>query len=129
MKAQEIYKRLLKADKKTYHLILAELFQMVFGRKVKTSEWGFLRKLINLYGAEPVYWALLKSSAIDSSGNPLLYVRGVCVNTLQQQVMDATIASFSDLTTETRKLLEVTRSYQSPNWRAILNVGNQASAS
>jgi len=75
--AHEIYKHLGRAEKTTHHLVLASLFELVFGRKLRRNEWGFLRKLIRIYGSEMVYWALL-ASAQANGPTPLAYVMGVC---------------------------------------------------
>jgi len=85
MTVQDIYTRLMESEEGSYHLVLANLFNMVFGRKVRPTEWGHLRKLINLYGPETVYWAMLSSSHIEATGKPLVYVSRVCIGMVKDR--------------------------------------------
>lgn len=115
---QQIYKDLLKSDKKTEHLILARLFKMAFGRSLRTTEWGHLRKLINLYEAETVYWAILSSMNIDASGKPLAYVSRVCIGLLREQAKQPK-AGISHA--DTLALLHSIKAYKQPDWEKILD--------
>jgi len=99
--AQGIYKRLINTETKTHYLILANLFELVFGRKLKNTEWGFLRKLIRIYGSEMVYWAIL-SSARAAGDTPLVYVASVCKGMLREAV---TPTLDTTLETDTKKCL------------------------
>lgn len=116
MLAQKIYIKLQESEESSHHLPLSTLFKSVFGRKLRTTEWGHFRKLINLYGSEIVYWALLASSNIDSSGKPLLYVTKVCVGMLKE-----TAQTQPHEDTATKELLEELRNYERPNWEEILD--------
>jgi len=88
MTVQDILQQLTNSEAATHHLVIANLFNMVFGRRVRTTEWGHLRKLINMYGAETVYWAMLNSSHIDATGKPLIYVSRVCTGMVKDQSND-----------------------------------------
>lgn len=116
MNAQVIYKELMVAPETTHHLVLAKLFSLVFGRRVRSKEWGHLRKLINIYGAEVVYWAILNSAKIDGSGAPLVYVSKVCTGLLQNETKE----SKSELSLKTPALVQEMLEYESPNWDEIL---------
>ena len=118
MKAQEIYNRILTTDEKSHHLHLAGLFKLVFNRNLKTSEWGFLRKLIRIYGSEVVYWGLLGSSNIRDTGNPLAYVSKVCAGVLKNQTEPS--IDVSVLERETNVLLDSVKNYEKPDWENIL---------
>ena len=87
--AQDFYKKLTSSENTTHHLILAGLFELVFGRKLKRNEWGMLRKLIRIHGSEMVYWAIL-SSAQATGSTPLAYVFGVCKGMTREAVAPAT---------------------------------------
>ena len=123
---QQIYKDLLKADKKAEHLILARLFKMVFGRSLRTTEWGHLRKLINLYGAETVYWAMLNSMNIDASGKPLAYVTKVCIGLLQEETKRCKVDISHAITLA---LLHSIKAYKQPDWEKILDAETTATRS
>lgn len=123
---QQIYKDLLKAGKKTEHLILARLFREAFGRPLRTTEWGHFRKLINLYGAETVYWAVLSSMNIDASGKPLAYVSKVCIGILREEAKQSKInISYA----ATLALLRSIKAYKQPNWEKILDAKATATRS
>lgn len=115
---QQIYKDLLKADKKTEHLVLARLFKKVFGRALRTTEWGHLRKLINLYGAETAYWAILNSMNIDASGRPLVYVSKVCIGMLREGAKQRKVDTSHAITLA---LLHSIKAYKQPDWEKILD--------
>jgi len=115
MKAQDIYNELIANDGGAEHLVLAKLFSLVFGRNVRAKEWSFLRKLINVYGAEIVYWAILNSSNIEASGPVLVYVSKVCVGLLKSQVVDTI-----QVDCDTVRLLEELNAYEQPDWDNIL---------
>lgn len=123
---QQIYKDLLKADKKTEHLILSRLFRRVFGRALRTTEWGHFRKLINLYGAETVYWAVLNSMNIDASGKPLAYVTKVCIGLLQEEAKRRKVDISSAITLA---LLHSIKAYKRPDWEKILDAETTATRS
>jgi len=106
MTVQDVLQKLMNSEASTHHLVLAGLFSMVFSRKLRTTEWGHLRKLINLYGSETVYWALLNSSHIDASGKPLAYVSKVCIGMIRDRANDTRqIDSLRALTIETLREL------------------------
>jgi hypothetical protein len=100
MNAQEIYLRLKESDSSTDYRILAELYNMVFGKSLKKSEWGRFRKMIKLYSPEVVYWAILSSAHIrSSSSSPLNYVTKVCIGMLREDLEgDEQVAHSNDLT-------------------------------
>lgn len=123
---QQIYKDLLKSDKKTEHLILSRLFRKAFGRALRTTEWGHFRKLINLYGAEIVYWAILSSMNIDASGKPLVYVSRVCIGMLQEEVKHSRM---SVSCAATLALLYSMKAYKQPDWEKILDAEATATRS
>jgi len=87
--AQDIYKKLISTEETSHHLVLAGLFELVFGRKLQRNEWGMLRKLIRIYGSEMVYWALLASAQANGS-TPLPYVMKVCNGMMEEAVAPAT---------------------------------------
>lgn len=84
--AQEIHKKLESSKEDTHHLVLSALFNLVFGRKLRSNEWGFFRKLLRIYGSEILYWALLASANINSDTTPLVYVSKVCSGMLRESV-------------------------------------------
>jgi len=74
----KLYKEMQQDGKK--HLVLARLFSAAFSRRLRTTEWGFFRKLLNLYGADILFWALLSSAHLTDTTSPLSYVSKVCSN-------------------------------------------------
>ena len=122
MSAQEIYTRLLVSGNGE-HLILAELFKLVFNRNLKPTEWGFLRKLIKLYGAELVYWSMLNSAGISNTDNPLPYVMKVCVGTLKRETI-FTGSDKASLSRQTQALLNEMTCDALPDWESILNASD-----
>jgi len=100
MNAQEIYLRLKASDSSTDYRILAELYNMVFGKGLKKSEWGRFRKMIKLYSPEVVYWAILSSAHIrSSSSSPLNYITKVCIGMLKEDLEeDNSVFHSHDLT-------------------------------
>lgn len=119
MSAQEIYTRLLVSGSGK-HLILAELFKLVFNRALKPTEWGFLRKLIKLYGAELVYWSILNSANISNTHNPLAYVMKVCIGTLKREIVSVS-SDKKSLSRQTQNLLNEMTCDALPDWESILN--------
>ena len=83
--AQSLYKKLIISKDSKHHLILADLFLLVFGRKLSPNEWGLFRKILRIYGSETMYWALL-SSAQATGPNPLAYVFGVCKGIVREGI-------------------------------------------
>lgn len=118
MQVQQIYQELLRGSKDNYHLTLSRLFRLAFGRNVREPEWGFLRKLINMYGPDTVYWAILNSSNIDASGNPLVYVSKVCIGMLRVASKERDVGL---LEKETEETLSSMKSYKRPDWENILD--------
>jgi len=103
--AQDFYKQLISTEEVSHHLVLAGLFELVFGRKLQRNEWGVLRKLIRIYGSDMVYWAIL-SSAQATGPTPLAYVFGVCKGMMKEAVTpDITII----MDAETRRRLSELR--------------------
>ena len=115
MTAQTIYKELQKAKKCSDHLLLARLFTLVFNRRVQQKEWGQLRKLIRIYGADVVFWSILSSSNI-TGGNVFAYINKVCSG----NVAAATTHIPQHGIAETQKLLDEIRAYEQPDWSSIL---------
>ena len=108
MSAIEILHELQEASKDEY-LILAKLFKLVFGRDLRITEWGFFRKLVNIYGYEIVYYALLGSVHISGTGTPLAYVSKVCMGILQEQTTEPTLATPG--VEATKKIIDHLKSY------------------
>lgn len=117
MIAQELYVKLVNTKVESQHLVLSNVFSEIFNRSLQSSEWGFLRRLMRLYGPEVVFWALLRSSNIYDKGNPLAYVSRVCIGLLEDAAKQPT--SYSRME-ETEQLLLELRSYERPNWEEIL---------
>jgi len=117
MPVQELYVKLTNTATESQHLVLSDVFRITFNRSLRASEWGFLRKLMRLYGAGIVYWALIKSSNIQDRGNPLTYVSRVCIGMLEEEAKQ--LASVSRIE-ETKRLIAELRSYKRPNWEEIL---------
>lgn len=122
MNAPEILQKLRTVDKETHYLLLANLFKLAFGRKLRTAEWGHLRKLINIYGSELVYWAVLGSVGIDAERKPLAYVTKVCSGMLKELIQPAPLM----IQRETQLLLDEFAEYEPPDWDAILGDKNEA---
>ncbi len=120
MRVYELYSKLKKAESGSRYLVLAKVFETVFGRKLHQSEWGFLRRLIKLYGAETVFWALISSFSIDSKGTPLKYVATVCRNTAQEQLETQPRGVSQELS----ELLDYMKNYKQPDWEKILNASD-----
>jgi len=119
MTVQELYVEL--REKKEKHLVLSKVFNTVFGRKVRRNEWGFLRRLVGLYGSEVVFWSLVASANISSEGTPLKYVASVCRNMVKEDVKEVPLqASNQDIS----DLLDYMRNYQQPNWKEILDASD-----
>jgi len=117
MPVQELYVKLTNTAAESQHLVLSDVFKMTFNRSLRASEWGFLRKLMRLYGAGTVFWALIKSSNIQDRGNPLVYVSRVCIGMLEEEAKQ--LASVSRIE-ETKQRIAELRSYERPNWEEIL---------
>lgn len=115
MQAQKLYKQLIETEEKSRYLVLAKVFKEVFGRKIRRNEWGFLRKLVNLYGSESVFWGIMSSINISSEGTPLKYVATVCRNTTKEDLEDSPIAMSHEL----HDLLEYMRNYRQPDWEKL----------
>ena len=116
MKALELYDQLREASEGKKYLVLSRVFQLVFNRKLKSKEWGFLRKLQNIYGADVVFWSLISSFHIDSSGNPLKYVAAVCKGNVKQALEEKEFIG-----TDFDGLLEYMEDYEKPDWEKILD--------
>ena len=117
MTAQELYVKLTNTATESQHLVLSDVFRITFNRSLRASEWGFLRKLMRLYGVGVVFWALIKSSNIQDRGTPLVYVSKVCIGMLKEEARQ--LASVSRIE-ETKQLIAELRSYKRPNWEEIL---------
>jgi len=117
MSVQELYVKLTNTTTESQHLILSDVFKETFNRSLRATEWGFLRKLMRLYGAGVVFWALIKSSNIQDRGNPLAYVSRVCIGMLEEEARR--VASVSKIE-ETKQRIAELRSYKRPNWEEIL---------
>lgn len=112
MQAQKLYKELMQTEEKSRYKVLAHLFSIVFERKMRNNEWGFLRKLRKLYGAEVVFWAMLSSSSINADKNPLRYVSSVCANMLKEELGASKTRPNANLD----RILNYMRNYQKPDW-------------
>jgi len=117
--AHEIYARLLNSSDGNVHLVLAELFRLVYNRGVRKSEWGSLRKLIRIYGAEVVYWATLHSANANSSGNVFSYISKVCIGILNEK-SEKSVTVDCRLEEDTKSLLKSFRDYVQPDWSEIV---------
>lgn len=108
MTVTEIYSGMVASDKKAHHLHLGKLFRLVFERPLEQGEWGFLRRLISMYGSETVFWAMVDSSSITNTTNPLAYVAKVCAGTIREKTAHGKV---SDLVLEekTKLLLDSVR--------------------
>jgi len=95
----------LNQNEKGSHLILARVFSEIFGRKLRNEEWGWLRRLIKLYGSETVFWALLSSVGISNTNKPLAYVSKICINWLADGVEEAYRDTANNFIDETQELL------------------------
>lgn len=121
MKAQELYEQLenTKDDKK--HLVLAKVFRTVFNRDLKSKEWGFLRRLQKIYGSDTVFWALLSSFHIDSSGQPLKYVTAVCKGMAKEEAeRPKSVVKFGF-----DGLLDYMEDFKRPDWEKILDASSE----
>jgi hypothetical protein len=121
MLAQKLYEELQSAEKK--YLVLAKVFSKVFGRKLRKNEWGFLRKTINLYGADIVFWAMLNSMHIKSDGTPLKYVYKVACNMAKEE-----IEKEKKVSTNLRNMIQEARKFERPDWDTIIRKEKDASS-
>ena len=126
MKVQELHDQLEKAEEGKRYLVLSRVFSAVFNRKVRRNEWGMLRKLENLYGADTVFWALISSFHIDSSSKPLRYVASICRNTVKEDIeqMDNRLNNG-----EFNELLKYMDEYVKPDWESILDASSETTQS
>lgn len=122
MLVQKLYKELLETEEKSRYLILSKVFLHVFGRKVRRNEWGFLRKLIKMYGSEVVFWSMVSSFSIDASGTPLKYVATVCRNIVKEDLE----TSAQPMSQEASELLDFMRNYKQPDWEQYFNDTDKA---
>lgn len=113
MTVQQLFVRLQSSNSKNRHLILGEVFNLAFSRRLRTHEWGFLQKLISLYGKETVYWAMLCSSHIDSANNPLGYVSKVCMGLIKEELKEVAVFADDGILAELKK-------YKQPDWDKLL---------
>lgn len=123
MKVQELHDQLEKAEEGKRYLVLSRVFNTVFNRKLRRNEWGMLRKLENLYGAESVFWALIGSFHIDSSSTPLKYVASICRNTVKEDIVENESREIDN--SELEKLLKYMEDYKQPNWEKILDASGE----
>lgn len=113
MTIQKLFARLQTSNSKNRHLILGEVFNLAFSRRLRTHEWGFLQKLISLYGKEIVYWSILNSSHIDSTNNPLAYVSKVCIGAVKEELKENRLFVNSPVLNELKN-------YKQPDWNKEL---------
>ncbi len=95
----EMRKQLESAENQP-HLILGRLFQIICNRKLRSTEWGILRKLIKLYGPMSVFSAMLSSVHIDGNRAPLNYVSKICKSRSEEEPPEVNITC-----EETKKLI------------------------
>lgn len=86
MSALEMFKQLQEATPENAHLTLASVFSKVFGRKLQTREWPILRRLVDLYGRDTVFWSILRAAHILDDSSVFSYISSICTNTFKVSV-------------------------------------------
>lgn len=81
------------AETDSPHLILAQIFKLLFEQEMQKNDWGMLRKKINIYGKWNVLEAFLRASGNTnfsvSSGKYWGYLNAILVSLVNEEVKDA----------------------------------------